>query len=124
MCRVQAEETSRRSQFIAFSVGYNRPVSDRITIGVGAMYASDMVEDDERTLTLRLDSLWAAGVGLEWQWKPTRAVVATLSYLQLGDAPVTSASIPLIGSVTGEYTDRGTIWLQLGLSFGTGPKSQ
>jgi len=118
------ESSVNYDDIFAFSVGYNRPVSDRITIGVGAMYASDMVEDDERTLTLRLDSLWAAGVGLEWQWKPTRAVVATLNYLQLGDAPVTSASIPLIGSVTGEYTDRGTIWLQLGLSFGTGAKSE
>ena len=108
----------------AFSLGYNRPVSDRLTIGFGAMYAGDMVDDDQRTLTLRLDSLWAAGFGLEWQWTPTRSVSATLNYLQLGDAPVTSPEIPLIGSVTGEYSDRGTIFLELGVSFGTGPESE
>ena len=108
----------------AFSVGYNRPVSDRLRIGFGAMYVDDMVADDQRTLTLRLDSMWAAGVGVEWQWTPTRVVSATLNYIQLGDAPVTSPSIPVIGSVTGRYSDRGTIFLEVGMSFGTGSASR
>ena len=68
----------------AFSVGYNRPVSMRLSIGFGAMYVDDMVDDDQRTLTLRLDSMWAAGVGVEWQWTPTPAVSATLNYIQMG----------------------------------------
>lgn len=49
-----------------------------------------MIEDEKRTLTLRLDSIWSAGLGVEWQWTENRAVSATLDYLQLGDAPVTS----------------------------------
>ena len=108
----------------AFSVGYNRPVSDRLRIGFGAMYVGDMVDDDQRTLTLRLDSMWAVGVGVEWQWTPKRTVSATLNYIQLGDAPVTSPSIPVIGSVTGRYSDRGVIFLEVGLSFGTGLASR
>lgn len=108
----------------AFSVGYNRLVSDRLRIGFGAMYVNDMIDNDQRTLTLRLDSMWAAGVGVEWQWTPTRVVSATLNYIQMGDAPVTSPSIPLIGSVTGIYTDRGIIFLEVGMSFGTGPASR
>jgi long-chain fatty acid transport protein len=108
----------------AFSAGYSRPVSDRLTIGFGALYVDDMVSDDERTLTLRLDSMWAAGIGLEWQWTPTRAISATLNYIQLGDAPLTSPSIPGIGSVSGEFTDRGTIYLEVGVSFGTGAASR
>ncbi len=108
----------------AASIGYNRPLSDRLRIGFGAMYVDDMIDDDQRTLTLRLDSMWAAGVGVEWQWTPTRIVSATLNYIQMGDAPVTSPSIPLIGSVTGIYTDRGTIFLEVGMSFGTGPASR
>ncbi len=83
-----------------------------------------MVDDDQRTLTLRLDSLWTVGVGVEWQWTPTRSVTANLSYIQLGDAPVTTPSIPGIGSVTGIYTDRGTIFLELGMSFGSGPATR
>ena len=108
----------------AFSVGYNRPVSDRLRIGFGAMYVDDMVADDQRTLTLRLDFMWAAGVGVEWQWTPTRVVSATLNYIQLGDAPVTSTSIPVIGSVTGRYSDRGVIFLDVGMSFGKGLASR
>lgn len=105
----------------AFSVGYHRPVSDRVRIGIGAMYVDDMIDDDQRTLTLRLDSMWAAGIGVEWQWTPTRVVNATLNYIQIGDAPVTSPAIPGIGSITGQFSDRGTIYLEVGMSFGRGP---
>jgi long-chain fatty acid transport protein len=118
------ENSADYDDIYAFSVGYNRPVSDRLRIGVGAMYVDDMIKDDQRTLTLRLDSMWAAGFGVEWQWTPTRAVSATLNYIQLDDAPVTSPSIPGIGSVTGRYSDRGTIYLEVGLSFGRGPAAR
>jgi long-chain fatty acid transport protein len=104
----------------AFSVGYSRPLSDRLRIGFGGLYADDMIEDENRTITLRLDSMWAVGVGIEWQWTDKRAITATLNYLKMGDAPVTSPDIPLIGSVTGRYTDRQTIWLQVGMNIGTG----
>jgi long-chain fatty acid transport protein len=121
----QLIETSvKYDDIFAFSAGYNRPLSDRLRIGFGAMYVDDMINDDQRTLTLRLDSMWAAGVGVEWEWKPTRVVSATLNYIQLDDAPVTSPTIPGFGSVTGRYTDRGTIFLELGMSFGTGPAAR
>ncbi len=119
-----AETAVSYDDIYAFSASYSRPVSDRLRIGFGAMYVDDMVEDDERTLTLRLDSLWAAGVGLEWQWTPERAVTFNLSYIQLDDAPVVSPSIPVLGSVSGEYSDRGTIFLEVGLSYGAGPASR
>lgn len=118
------ESTVEYDDIYAFSVAYNRPISDRWMIGFGALYVDDMIDDDQRSLTLRLDSMWAAGIGVEWQWTPTRAISATLNYIQLGDAPVTSASIPIIGPVTGEYSDRGTIYLELGMSFGAGPTSR
>lgn len=104
----------------AFTVGYNRPISDRLRIGFGAMYVDDMIEDDNRTITLRLDSLWSVGVGIEWQWTKTRALFANLNYMELGDAPVTSPDIPGIGPVTGRYSDRQTIWLQIGIKIGSG----
>lgn len=108
----------------AFSLGYSRPLSDRLSIGFGAMYVNDMIDDDQRSISLRLDSMWVAGVGVEWQWTPTRAVSATLNYIQIGDAPVTSPSIPGIGAVTGRYSDRGTIFLEVGVSIGKGPASR
>ncbi|TDJ43617.1 MAG: hypothetical protein E2O51_07875 [Gammaproteobacteria bacterium] len=104
----------------AFSVGYNWPVSDRMRIGIGALYANDMIEDENRTLTLRLDSLWSVGIGIEWQWNDRRSITATLNYLEIGDAPVASPPIPGLGSVTGRFTDRQTIWLQVGMNIGSG----
>ncbi len=105
----------------AFSVGYNWPGPDRWRFGIGALYVDDMIEDDNRTITLRLDSMWSVGVGFEWQWKEQRKLTATLNYLQIDDAPVTSPDIPLIGSVTGSFSDRQTIWLQVGIDIGNVP---
>ncbi len=102
---------------VAFSVGYNWPVSDRLRLGIGAMFVDDMIEDENRTITLRLDSLWSVGFGIEWQLNERRAITAMINYLQVGDAPVTSPAIPGIGSVTGRFSDRQTIWLQVGMDF-------
>ncbi len=81
------------------------------------MFVDDMIEDENRTLTLRLDSLWSVGFGIEWQLNDRRAITAMINYLQVGDAPVTSPAIPGIGSVTGRFSDRQTIWLQVGMDF-------
>ncbi len=106
----------------AFSVGYNWPVGDRWRVGLGAMVVDDMIEDENRTITLRLDSLRSAGVGFEWQWQDNRVVSGSLNYLSIDDAPVTSPDIPGIGTITGRYTERETIWFQVGMSFGSGPR--
>ena len=103
----------------AVSVGYNWPISDRTMVGVGYMYIDDMVSDEERTMTMRVDSAWSAGVGLTWQWTDRRVVFATLNYMKAGDAPITSPTLGQLGSVTGRFVDRDTIWMQIGVNFGT-----
>lgn len=103
----------------AFSAGYNWPVSDRTMLGVGFMYIDDMVPDDERSMSLRLDSAWSAGFGVTWQWTDRRVVFANLNYMKPGDAPVTSPTLGQLGSVTGRFVDRETIWLSVGVNFGT-----
>lgn len=103
----------------ALSVGYNRPLTERTRIGFGFMITDDMVDDDERTMTLRLDSLWSAGVGIDWQWTDRRVVNVNLNYMKIDDAPVESPPLGPLGTVTGRYADRETIWLNVGLNFGT-----
>ncbi len=66
----------------------------------------------------------AVSARMSWQWMPTRAVSATLNYIQMGDAPMTCPPIPGVGSVTGQFSERGTIFLEVGMSFSTGPASQ
>ena len=102
----------------ALSVGYNRPLTERVRIGFGAFYSQEMVTDENRTMLLRLDDVWSAGVGIEWQWTDTRLVNVSLNYLQFGDAPTTSPDIPGFGSISGRYTDRRTIFLEAALSWG------
>ena len=107
---------------LAVSASYSRPVADRLRLGFGAFYADDMVEDENRTLTLRLDQMWSVGVGVEWQWKKNRALSATLNYLELGDAPLTSPVISGIGSVSGRFSERQTVYLLFGMSMGSSAK--
>ena len=45
------------------SVGYAWPVENNTTYKVGLMHVTQAVDDDKRTLTLRLDRIWAVGVG-------------------------------------------------------------
>lgn len=106
----------------ALSASYTRPVNARLSLGIGAMYIDDMVSDDKRTLTLRLDDAWILGVGAEWQWTETRSLFAMLSYIQIGDAPITTDSIAGIGSATGKYEDRSSVLLQIGMNLGPGPR--
>ena len=88
-------------------------------LGVGGFYVDDMIDDDKRTMTLRLDAMWSLGVAAEWQWTDRRTVQFGLSYITLDDAPVTTPEIPGIGAATGKFTQRDTLMLRVGLSWGS-----
>ena len=105
----------------AASASYSWPIADRWRLGVGGFYVSDVIGDNNRTLTLRLDEIWSFGVGVKWQWKPDRAVNVSLNYLTLGDAPVETPDIGGIGSVNGRFTSRDTFYLRASVSFGASP---
>ncbi len=105
--------------FFAFSIGYHRSLTERTRIGFGGFYTGEMIKDENRTMMLRLDAIWSVGVGIEWQWTNTRLLNVSLNYMELGDAPTTSPDIPGFGTVSGEYTDRGLIFLEAALSWGS-----
>lgn len=88
-------------------------------LGVGGFYADEMVDDDDRTMTLGLDLVWSAGIGAEWQWTEDRSVTASLSYIGVGDAPVTTDEIPGIRAMEGEFTSRDTWFFRIGIGFGS-----
>jgi long-chain fatty acid transport protein len=112
------ENEAEYDDILAVSASYSRQVADRWRVGIGGFVTNDMIEDDKRTMTLRLDSVWSIGAGFEWQWKEDRRVSATLNYLKIGDAPVTTPPIGDLGEVTGKFTSRGTIYLRFGLALG------
>jgi long-chain fatty acid transport protein len=113
-----ARSNPRYNDIYALSGSYSRPVSDRWMLGVGGLVTNQMIDDDERTMTLRLDALWSLGVAVQWRWTTTRNVNMSVSYMGMDDAPVTSPSIPGIGSLEGKFTSRDTVLFQIGMNWG------
>ena len=102
----------------ALAGAYTWPVGDRWMLSAGGMYVSEMVEDDDRIFMLRLDEMWGLGFAAEWQWKEDRAVELNFSYMTIGDAPIESPSVPILGPVTGEYTQRDLFILRMSINWG------
>ena len=102
----------------AISAAYSWPISDRWMLSAGGMYVSSMVEDDDRIFTMRMDEMWGLGFAGEWQWTEDRAVEVNFSYMTIGDAPIESPSVPLLGAVTGEYSQRDIFILRVALNWG------
>jgi len=103
----------------ALSTSYSWPASDRWMLGIGGLVTNQMIDDDERTMTLRLDALWSLGVAAEWRWTDSRRVKMSVSYIGMDDAPVSTPSIPEFGSLEGNFTSRDTLLLQVGMSWGS-----
>jgi long-chain fatty acid transport protein len=101
----------------AVSASYSWPVAPRWMLGVGGLYTNDMIDDDERTMILRLDTLWSVGLAAEWQWTDSRVIKAGLNYIGQGDAPVTTPAIPGIGSLEGKFASRDLFVLEIGMSW-------
>ena len=101
----------------ALSASYSWPVARRWMVGVGGLVTNQMVDDDERTMTLRLDAFWSMGLAAEWHWTDARSVKLSVSYVGMDDAPVSTPSIPGFGSLEGRFTSRDTLLFQVGLSW-------
>jgi hypothetical protein len=43
----------------------------------------------------------------------------SLSYMGMGDAPVSTPSIPGFGSLEGKFTSRDTVLFQIGVNWGS-----
>ncbi|MGB1141775.1 MAG: OmpP1/FadL family transporter [Halioglobus sp.] len=112
------ESTVDYKDIWAASASYTFPMSDRWMLGVSAAITTDMVDDEDRSITLRLDEVWTVGVGAEFQWTDTRSVYASAAYIRVGDAPVNSDPVPGVGELQGRFTSRDIWQFQVGVSFG------
>jgi long-chain fatty acid transport protein len=110
---------AKYNDICAVSSSYTWPISNRLMLGVAGQVTNQIIDDDERTMTLRLDSVWTVGAAAEWQWTESRTLKASLSYLDLGEAPVTTPEIPIFGSLQGQFKSRDAILLQVGMTWGS-----
>ncbi len=114
-----ARSENQYNDIYALSTSYSWPVSERWMLGVGGLVTNQMIDDDERTMTLRLDALWSLGLAAEWRWTDSRRVKMSVGYFGMDDAPVSTPSFPGFGSLQGKFTSRDTLLLQVGMSWGS-----
>ncbi len=110
---------SQYNDIYALSSSYSWPASERWMLGVGGLVTNQMIDDDERTMTLRLDALWSLGLAAQWRWTDSRRIKMSVSYMGMDDAPVSTPSIPGFGSLEGKFTSRDTLLFQVGMSWGS-----
>ena len=119
-----ARSSPRYDDLYALSASYTRPFGSRWMLGVGGLVTNQMIDDDERTMTLRLDALWSLGLAAEWRWTESRRLKVSVSYVGMDDAPVATPSIPGFGSLEGRFTSRDALLLQVGVSWNPGPEQR
>ena len=85
---------------LTFGMGF--PIDAQTTWKFGAIYLSKGVDDDKRTMALRLDRIWGLGVGISRKLKNSSLDV-NFNLYNTGDASVdTGTSNRLRGQVVGE----------------------
>jgi len=114
-----ARNQAQYNDIYALSASYTWPTTNRWMLGVGGLVTNQMIDDEERTMTLRLDALWSLGLAAEWQWTDSRTVKMSVSYIGMDDAPVSTPAIPGFGSLEGKFTSRDTVQFQIGMSWGS-----
>jgi long-chain fatty acid transport protein len=101
----------------AASLGWGMPWDRHWSMGVGLLYVDDPIEDDNRSILLRPDSLWGIGASVDYTRDSGMTIGANLSWLDTGSAPVTTPVLPVIGSISGEFTDRTNLLFEFYISW-------
>ncbi len=99
------------------TVGWGMAWNERWSLGLGLLYLDDPVDEDNRNILLRVDSLWGLGASLEYTWPSGMTLGGNVSWLDTGDAPVTTPALPIVGTIEGEFTDRTNLLFELYLTW-------
>ena len=97
------------------SIGGKYRFSEDLAAAVGAVYLSEGVNDEDRTLGFNFDRIIGFGVGIERQLSKKRRLHVNLNYYDLGKAPVDTQPTQLSGRVVGEHDKNFAITLDFGL---------
>ncbi len=99
------------------TLGWGMDLDPRWSVGLGLIYVDDPVDEDNRNVLLRVDSLWGLGASVEYTRDSGMAIGANLSWLDTGDAPVSTPVLPIIGAIEGEFTDRTNLLMEVYVSW-------
>jgi long-chain fatty acid transport protein len=96
----------------AGSAGLSWPLGSAWTAKVGMAYATSGISNANRTYALRLDRIWGIGAGALYRWTKEKSVDVSLSYYDLGKAPV-NVNVAGIGSLSAAYSTNYAIGLNI-----------
>jgi len=88
----------------ATSLGVNYELTQQWTIRGGTFYVSSAIDDEDRTIFLRLDEMWGVGLGIKYDFDKMRSVALDVTYIQFGDGEFTAENVPVAGDIKGEFT--------------------
>ena len=100
--------------FWAITTGMGFPSGGRLTYKVGAMYVSQMVDDEDRTFAIRMDEMWGFGAGVSYKMPNDRVIDLNATLMNVGEAPVdTGNQGATFGRVAGESDDPWAVLMEL-----------
>ena len=83
------------------SIGYSWPMANGSTFSGGGFYVSEGVEDEDRTLALRLDTIYGVGAGVTRDFR-NGELDFNVNVYRFGDAGVDTGDGGRRGRVVGE----------------------
>ncbi len=98
-------------------MGLQYRLDDRWTLKAGFLYASSGVDDEYRDFSLRLGRVLAGGVGAEYALTENHIFGLNFNYVNMGDAPVDTEDVPLVGRISGEFDHNHTFLFDLSYRF-------
>ena len=99
------------------TIGWGMPFRDRWEFGLGAIYLDDPIDDANRSIFLRADSLWGLGASIERRRDNGMVIGANVSTLFTGDAPVETPDLPVVGVIEGKFSDRTNLLFEVFVSW-------
>ena len=95
------------------SVGAKYRLSDKWATAAGAMYLSEGVDDEHRTLGLPFDRIFGFGGGIERSFGAKSKLHVNLNFYDTGKKKIDTEPTPLSGRIVGEFDDHYSIMLDI-----------
>jgi long-chain fatty acid transport protein len=105
------EQSTDYEDIFAASAGLRFPIKPGWEMQVGGLYLSEPVKDENRSLALRLDRIFGVGGGIRRTVNERHGFSLNLTYFDLGDAPVQTGDLPLVGTLRGEFDTHHAVLL-------------
>lgn len=113
---IEKEDTDYKDIW-AGSVGVTYALLPNWTLRGGFLYMSSALDDEDRTIFSRYDSMWALGFGVEHTFNEKRRVAVDITYFQFGDGEFRVDNAPIVGDIEGEYDTNYGVALGISTTF-------